>query len=137
MATEYGCDLTKVKNPEKWVAGLGLPLVERRKKPPEPPGCLILEDLQTLHNPTNKKLEVWHGHNTGYFFLSFLYSFKTILRQRKICIKKTLRNHMLEQIPGQYQALRCCLPRWQMVCRQHPALQRSPSSLSCSRRRLR
>ena len=21
------CDLTKVKNPEKWVAGLGLPLV--------------------------------------------------------------------------------------------------------------
>ena len=26
---------------------------------PEPPGCLILEDLQTLHIPTNKKLEVW------------------------------------------------------------------------------
>ena len=25
--TKLGCDLTKVKNPEKWVAGLGLPLV--------------------------------------------------------------------------------------------------------------
>ena len=27
--------------------------------PPEPPGCLILENLQTLHIPTNKKLEVY------------------------------------------------------------------------------
>ena len=41
----------KVENPEKWVAGLGLPLVERTK-PPEPPGCLILEDVQTRHNLT-------------------------------------------------------------------------------------
>ena len=45
------CDLTKVKNPEKWVAGLGLPLVLEDKPPLKPPGCLILEDLQTLHIP--------------------------------------------------------------------------------------
>ena len=29
-----------VTNPEKWVAGRGLPLVSRTK-PPAPPGCLI------------------------------------------------------------------------------------------------
>ena len=52
------CDLTKVSDPEKWVAGLGFPLVSRTKAP-EPPGCLILEDLLTFHIPTNKKLEVW------------------------------------------------------------------------------
>ena len=62
-----GCDL-EVKNPEKWVAGLGLHLVSRTK-PPEPPGCLILEDLQTLHIPTNKKLEVWTQYR---LLLSFL-----------------------------------------------------------------
>ena len=45
-----GCDLAKVKNPEKWVAGSSLPLV-LQTKPPEPPGCLIIEDLQTLHIP--------------------------------------------------------------------------------------
>ena len=28
-----GCDLTTVKNPEKWVAGLGLPLVKRTPEP--------------------------------------------------------------------------------------------------------
>ena len=27
LAIWQGCDLTKVENPEKWVAGLGLPLV--------------------------------------------------------------------------------------------------------------
>ena len=47
------------KNSEKWVACLGLPLVRPRIKTSEPCGCLILEDLQTLHIPTNKKLEVW------------------------------------------------------------------------------
>ena len=47
-------------------ATLNLSLVV--KKSPEPPGCLILEDLQTLHIPTNKKLEVW----TQYFFLSLV-----------------------------------------------------------------
>ena len=44
-----GCDLTKV-----WVS-----LWSRGQSPPEPPGCLILEDLQPLHILTNKKLEVW------------------------------------------------------------------------------
>ena len=48
-----GCDLTKVTNPEKWMAGLGLPLVWRTK-PPEPHGCLILEDLQTPHSHKQK-----------------------------------------------------------------------------------
>ena len=32
------CNLTKVKNPEKWFAGLGVPLVWRTKHP-EPPRC--------------------------------------------------------------------------------------------------
>ena len=48
-----GCDLTKIKNPENLVVGLGLP------NAPEPLRCLILEDLQTFHIPKNKKLEVW------------------------------------------------------------------------------
>ena len=43
---------------KEWEVGLGLLLVWRTK-PPEPPGCFILEDLQTLHIPTNKTLEVW------------------------------------------------------------------------------
>ena len=48
MRMYQGCDLTSFKKKtEKWVAGLGLPLV----------------DLQTLHIPTNKRF----GHNTGYF----------------------------------------------------------------------
>ena len=34
--------------------GLGLPLVSRTK-PPEPPGCLIMEDLQALHIPTKQE----------------------------------------------------------------------------------
>ena len=50
-------------------------------KAPEPPGCLILEDLQTLHIPTNKKLEVWTQYRL-HVLLSFLggyfSSFKTI-----------------------------------------------------------
>ena len=82
------CDLRKVTNPEKWVAGLGLPLVWRTK-PPEPPRCLILEDLQTLHIPTNTKLEVWTQYR---LLLSFLGSyvlvfFRPIFRQREICTK--------------------------------------------------
>ena len=50
------------------IVGLGLPLVYRTK-PPEPPRCLVLEDLQTLHVPTNKKLEVWTQYR---LLLSFL-----------------------------------------------------------------
>ena len=89
-----GCDLTKVKNPEKWVAGLGLHLVSRIK-PPEPPGCLILEDLHCYRLSS-------FGHNTGYFFLSLVANsllsrkgwgkgrfVKKILKSGKI-----LRNHM-------------------------------------------
>ena len=44
---------------KQWVAGLGLSPFGLEDKFPEPPGCLILEDLQTLHIPPNKKLEVW------------------------------------------------------------------------------
>ena len=57
------------KSKKSWTMGTGLgnPLVWRTK-PPEPPGCLNLEDLQTLHIPTN----YWFGHNTGYFFLSLV-----------------------------------------------------------------
>ena len=56
--TIRGFDLTRVKDSEKCVAGLCLHLVWRTK-PPQPCGCKIVEDLQTLHIPTNKKLEVW------------------------------------------------------------------------------
>ena len=66
----------KVKHPEKWVAGLGLPLVSRTKHP-EPPGCLIWEDIQTLHIPTNKTLEVWTQYRL------FLYLVAAPLLSRK------------------------------------------------------
>ena len=46
-----GCDLTKVKNPEKWGSGPGAPF-DLKDKAPEPPRCLILKDLQTLHIPS-------------------------------------------------------------------------------------
>ena len=52
-----GCDLTKAKNPKKWEGGLGFPLV-RGTNPPEPPGCLILEDLQTLHKQETIGLDI-------------------------------------------------------------------------------
>ena len=49
---------------------MGLPLVWRTKPPP---GCLILEDLQTLYIPSNKKLEVWTQYMyAGYIFLSMV-----------------------------------------------------------------
>ena len=47
------------KNSEKWVQGLGLPLVSR---------TIIVEDLQTLHIPTNKKLEVLDTIQATSFF---------------------------------------------------------------------
>ena len=74
------------------------PLV-KRTKPPEPPGCLILEDLQTPNIPTNKKLEVWTQYRLLLSFLGgYFSSFKKMLRQREICTKilksgKILRNH--------------------------------------------
>ena len=40
-------------------SGPGIPFGREDKAPPEPPGCLIWEDLQTLHIPASKKLEVW------------------------------------------------------------------------------
>ena len=43
-------DLTELKNPEKWVAGLGLPLVWRTK-PSEPPGCLIFGGFTDCPHP--------------------------------------------------------------------------------------
>ena len=55
--------------------------------PPEPPECLILEDLQTLRIPTNKKLEVWTQYRLLLSFLGgYFSSFKNIFRQ-------ILRNH--------------------------------------------
>ena len=50
-------------------------------KAPELPGCLILEDLQTLHIPTNKKLEVWTQLYRPLlsFFGGYFSSFKKIL----------------------------------------------------------
>ena len=48
------------KSKQSWKMGSGawVSLWSRGQSPPKPPGCLIL-DLQTLHIPTNKKLEVW------------------------------------------------------------------------------
>ena len=80
-----GCDLTKVKNPE-------------------PPGCLILEDLQTLHIPTNKKLEVWTQCRLLLSFLGgYLSSLKKIFRQREICkkIMKSGKSGKSGEITGQ------------------------------------
>ena len=55
-----------------------------RTKPPEPPGCLTLEDLQTLCIHTNKKLEVWTQYRLLLSFLGgYFSSFKKILRQRE------------------------------------------------------
>ena len=42
----------KSKKSWKREVGLGISLVHMTK-PPEAPGCLILEDLQTLHTHTN------------------------------------------------------------------------------------
>ena len=39
-------------------------------KTPEPPGCLVFEDLQSLRIATNKKLEVWT--QATFFFISFV-----------------------------------------------------------------
>ena len=47
-------DFTKVENPAKWAAGLGLPLSLEDKAP----WTSWMFNLQTLHIPTNKKLEV-------------------------------------------------------------------------------
>ena len=58
-------------------------------KPPEPPGCLILEDLQTLHIPTNKKLEVWTQHRLLLMAFSLL---PTTFLGRGRFIKKILKS---------------------------------------------
>ena len=79
---------------KKWIVGLVLPLVWKTK-----PWCLFLEDLQTLHIPTNMKLDVWTQYRLLLSFLGgYFSSFKKILRQREICKKilksgKILRNH--------------------------------------------
>ena len=95
-----GCELTTLKNPGKRVAGLGLALVSRTK-PPEPPGCLILEDLQTSPHPHKQETRGF-GHNTGYFFLPSVDTsslFKKILRQRKI-VKKSWNQEKFWEIIG-------------------------------------
>ena len=69
LYTLQGCDLTKVNNPEQM-------------------GCLILEDLQTLHIPTNEKLDIWTQCRLVLYFLGgYFSSFKNSLRQREICKK--------------------------------------------------
>ena len=50
----------KVKNPALMGSRPRFPF-GLEDKAPEPPGCLILEDLETLHISTNKRF----GHNTG------------------------------------------------------------------------
>ena len=68
------------KSEKSWVC-----LWYRGQRPPEPPGCLILEDLQTLHIPINKGLEVWTQYRLLLSFLGgYFSSFKKILRQREI-----------------------------------------------------
>ena len=87
ISLDQRCDLTKVNNPEKWKAGLGLPLVSRTK-PPELTRCLSLEDLRTLHIPTNMKLEVLTQYRLRISFLGcYFSSVNKILRQREICKK--------------------------------------------------
>ena len=61
MIGKQGCDLTKMGSRPGSPFGL-------EDKAPEPPGCLIL-DLQTLHIPTNKKLEVWTQYRVPLSFL--------------------------------------------------------------------
>ena len=51
--TIRGCDLTKVNNPEKWVAGLGLPSVSRAK-PTKTPGCLTFEGFTDSASPQTR-----------------------------------------------------------------------------------
>ena len=41
----------------------------RWQSAPEPPGCFIWEDLQTLHISTNKELEVWAQYRLLFSFL--------------------------------------------------------------------
>ena len=88
-----------VKNPEEWVAGLGLPLVERTK-PPEPPGCLIFGGFtDSPHLLTNKKLGVWAQYRLHLSFLGgYFSSFENILRQREICTKNP---EIIENCPHQ------------------------------------
>ena len=102
MKPTRGCVMQHVggaPHSEVWFDKPGSPFGLEDKAPPEPPGCLILEDLQTLHIPTNKKLEVWTQYRLPLSFLGdYFSSFKKILRQRKICKKilksgKILRNH--------------------------------------------
>ena len=61
-------------------SGPGSPFGLEDKAPPEPPGCLILEDLQTPHIPYKRETKRFE-HNTGYFFLSLV---ATSLLSRKV-----------------------------------------------------
>ena len=82
-------DITKTSIQQTMGSRLGLHLVWRTK-PPEPPGCFILEDLQTLHIPTNNKLEVWTQYRLLLSFLGGYFSFfKKMFRQREICKKSS------------------------------------------------
>ena len=49
-------------------SGPGSPFDLEDKAPPEPPGCLIWEELQTLHISTKKKLEVLDTIQATSFF---------------------------------------------------------------------
>ena len=83
-----GCELTKVTNPAKMGSGPGSPFGLEDKAPYKSPGCFILDDLQNLHIPTNKKLEVWTQYRLLLSFLGGYFSFfDKFLRQRDICKK--------------------------------------------------
>ena len=51
---------------------------EREKNVYHCTGCLILEDLQTLHIPKNKKLEVWTQCRLLLFFLGGYFSLSLV-----------------------------------------------------------
>ena len=104
------CDVKK----KKWKMGSrpGSPFGLEDKAPLEPPGCLISEDLQTLHIPTNKKLEVWTQYRLflSFFLGGYFSSFKISWNQ-----EKTLRNYRSDREPPLvvlFHSLRC----WTITC---------------------
>ena len=82
----------------------GSPFGLEDKALPEPPGCFILEDLQTLHKHETRGLDTIQA--TSFFpWLATFSSFKKSLRQREICEKilksgKILRNHRPDEQGG-------------------------------------
>ena len=80
------CDLTKVRNPEKWVAGLGLPLVSKTK-PKRTSWMFNFGGFTDSSKP--------HKQPKGYFFLSLVATSllsRKCLRQRDFFFFKILKS---------------------------------------------